>query len=77
MLLRSALRCIIVRMTAAEILKKLEVLGSPANIAGMERYAIVTMKAFGISTPVLKQFAREVKKQAADPHSLAQQLWAT
>ncbi|HKP69151.1 MAG TPA: DNA alkylation repair protein [Pyrinomonadaceae bacterium] len=64
-------------MTVAEIIKKLEALGSPDSIAGMERYAIVTTKAFGISGPVLKQFAREVKKQAADRHSLAQQLWDT
>ena len=64
-------------MTASEVVKKLEALGSPDNIAGMERYAIVTAKAFGIPTPVLKQVAREVKKEVADRHVLAQQLWDT
>ncbi len=64
-------------MTAAEVIKKLEALGSPENLKGMERYAIKTTRAFGIPTPVLKQLAREVKKQAADPHTLAQQLWDT
>ena len=64
-------------MKAAEVLKELETLGSPANTAALERYAIVTTKAFGISTPTLKRFAREVKKKAADPHRLAQQVWDT
>jgi 3-methyladenine DNA glycosylase AlkD len=64
-------------MTASEVANKLELLGSPANVAGMERFGIVTAKSFGISTPVLKQFANEVKKQAADRHKLAQELWET
>ena len=64
-------------MTVAEVLRQLESLGSPADVAGMERYGIVTPQAFGIRTPVLKQFAREVKKSAADRHMLALQLWET
>ncbi|HEX6125609.1 MAG TPA: DNA alkylation repair protein [Pyrinomonadaceae bacterium] len=64
-------------MTVAEIIKKLESLGSPENVAGMKRYAIVAPSVFGISTPVLKQLARDIKKQAPDRHSLAQQLWDT
>jgi 3-methyladenine DNA glycosylase AlkD len=43
----------------------------------MERFGIVAPKAFGVPTPVLKQFAREVKKQSADRHTLAQELWET
>src|SRR5215207_3142682 len=64
-------------MTAAEILKRLESLGSTANVSGMERFGIVTASSFGISTPVLKQIAREVKKQANDHHALALELWET
>ena len=64
-------------MTVADILKKLASLGSSANIAGMERFGIVTSQSFGITAPVLKQFAREVKKQAIDRHTLALQLWET
>ena len=64
-------------MSVDEILKKLESLGSAENVAGMERFGIISKKAFGIPTPVLKQFARQVKKQAADRHELAQELWGT
>jgi 3-methyladenine DNA glycosylase AlkD len=64
-------------MTVAEVLKKLEPLGSPENVAGMERFGIVTTKAFGITAPVLKQFAREIKKEAKDRHALALALWDT
>lgn len=64
-------------MTVAEIVKKLESLGSPENVAGMERFGIVTVKSFGLTAPVLKQFAKEVKKAADDRHALAQELWDT
>jgi 3-methyladenine DNA glycosylase AlkD len=64
-------------MTVTQILKKLESLGSPANVAGMERFGIVTPSSYGITTPVLKQLAREVKKQAVDRHLLALELWET
>jgi 3-methyladenine DNA glycosylase AlkD len=64
-------------MTLKEVLSHLESLASPANVAGMERYGIVTTKSFGISAPVLRDVAREVKKAAADRHALALQLWDT
>jgi 3-methyladenine DNA glycosylase AlkD len=64
-------------MTVAETLKELESLGSPANVAGMERFGIVTAKSFGLTAPVLKQFAREVKKRTKDRHTLALDLWET
>jgi len=62
-------------MTAREIIKKLESLENPANIAGMARFGIVTKKAFGVSAPVLKNLAREIKKQTGDRHQLALELW--
>ena len=63
--------------TVEEIIKHLKSLGLPENVAGMERFGIKTTKAFGIPTPVLKRFAREVKKSANDRHILAQELWET
>ena len=64
-------------MTVAEILKELESLGSPENVAGMKRYAIAAPSVFGVSAPVLKHFARDLKKQTPDRHTLAQHLWDT
>jgi len=59
------------------IIEKLASLENPANIAGMARFGIVTKKAFGVSAPVLKQLAKEIKKQTADRHALALELWTT
>jgi 3-methyladenine DNA glycosylase AlkD len=64
-------------MNAEDVLAKLESFGNRKNVTGMERFGIITPKSFGIRTPALKQFAKEVKKQAHDRHSLAQQLWET
>ncbi len=64
-------------MTSNEITTRLESLCSPENAAGMARFGIKTKKAFGISAPVLKQYAKEVKKQAVDRHALALELWET
>jgi 3-methyladenine DNA glycosylase AlkD len=62
-------------MTADEIIRQLELLENPENIAGMKRFGIVTKKAFGISAPVLKSFAKDIKKQTDDRHKLALELW--
>ncbi len=64
-------------MTVSEVLEKLESLGSPENVAGQQRFGIVTAKSFGVSTPVLKQTAKEIKKQVDDRHAFALQLWQT
>lgn len=64
-------------MTAAEILEELRALGDPANVAGMERFAIKTPSSFGIRAPELKAFAREVKKVVTDRHKIAAELWKT
>ncbi|MEP7149211.1 MAG: DNA alkylation repair protein [Acidobacteriota bacterium] len=64
-------------MTLAEILKKLKSLGSPDNVEGMKRFGIVTTESFGLTAPVLKQFAREVKTATRDRHALAAELWNT
>ena len=62
-------------MTAAEIINELKALSDPAKIADLERYAIKTRKWFGIRTPELKAFAREVKKLVDDRHATALELW--
>ncbi|HRH40053.1 MAG TPA: DNA alkylation repair protein [Pyrinomonadaceae bacterium] len=64
-------------MTADEIVKKLESLENAVNIAGMARFGIITKKAFGITAPVLKNLAKEIKKQTQDRHALALELWQT
>lgn len=61
----------------SRIIEKLESLENPVNIAGMARFGIVTKKAFGVSAPMLKNFAKEIKKQAEDRHALALGLWET
>jgi 3-methyladenine DNA glycosylase AlkD len=60
-------------MTVDNILKQLEQLGTPENVAGMARYAIKTEKAFGVSAPEVKKIAREIGKD----HDLALKLWQT
>ena len=64
-------------MTVDEIVKKLASLGSSKNVEGMSRFGITTKTSFGVPTPILKQFAREVRKQTDDRHALAKELWAT
>lgn len=64
-------------MTAAEVVKKLRSLGRPETVTGMEHFGITTGTSFGVSTPAIKQFARDVKRQTADRHALALELWET
>lgn len=64
-------------MNAEEIVKKLESLGTPENVAGMARFGIVTKKAFGVAAPQIKEIAKAAKKTAPDRHALALELWET
>lgn len=64
-------------MNAGEIIAKLESLENPANVAGMKRFKITAKKKFGVSAPVLKNLAIEIKKQTEDRHALARRLWDT
>ncbi|MBA3543305.1 MAG: DNA alkylation repair protein [Chthoniobacterales bacterium] len=64
------------RLTA-QIVKKLQALGSPENVAGMARFGIVAQNAFGVSAPARKQLAREIKGVTHDRHGLALALWET
>ncbi len=64
-------------MNAKEIIEILEAQADPVNVAGMRRFAITAEKAFGVAAPALKQLAKDAKKQAADRHALALELWRT
>ena len=58
---------------AAELLECLRALGSQANRAGMARYGINVVRAYGVSVSALRPMAREIGQDAA----LARALWAT
>ncbi len=58
-------------MTAPEIIKKLEKLGSAKNVAGMARFGIVAKKVFGVAHPDIDRLARQIGKN----HQLARTLW--
>jgi 3-methyladenine DNA glycosylase AlkD len=57
--------------SAREIIDELKAMGSPEDVAGMARFGINTEKAVGIRLPVLRAFARPLRKQ----HELALELW--
>jgi 3-methyladenine DNA glycosylase AlkD len=71
--------------TASALLAHLMTLENEGNRAGMARFGIATTKALGISMPILRGIARDVKadakKHQANPrafrHTLAQELWAS
>ncbi len=56
-----------------KILRKLKSLRNEKNLAGMARFGIATDKAFGIKHPILKEIAREHRKD----HALALELWGS
>ncbi|MBL8185503.1 MAG: DNA alkylation repair protein [Blastocatellia bacterium] len=64
-------------MMIKEIVKRLEAMGSPENVAGMARFGIVTRRAFGVAASDLKQIAKEIKNGTNDRHALALRLWKT
>ena len=55
------------------IIKDLESQRNEKNLAGMARFGIETSKAFGIKLPVLRNMAKQYKKD----HDLALALWET
>jgi 3-methyladenine DNA glycosylase AlkD len=60
-------------MDAADILRRLQALGNPADRAGMARFGINAEKAYGIRIPKLRALAKEIKRD----HPLALELWQT
>ncbi len=55
------------------ILERLKALTNERNRIGMARFGITTDKAFGINIPILRNLAKEYKKE----HELAIDLWKT
>jgi len=60
-------------MTLKTIIQHLRAAGKPENVAGMARYGIVSVKAFGVPMPMIRSLAKEI----GTDHNLAQRLWAT
>jgi 3-methyladenine DNA glycosylase AlkD len=58
---------------AKAILDELESRRNPDNVAGMARYGIRAIKAYGVSAPVVRRMAKE----AGRDHALAAALWKT
>jgi 3-methyladenine DNA glycosylase AlkD len=56
-----------------EIINYLKSLSNEQNKEGQARFGINTEKSFGINIPVLRNLAKQYKKQ----HELALQLWST
>jgi 3-methyladenine DNA glycosylase AlkD len=67
--------------SAEDIVQELRGLANPANVEGMARYGISPVGTLGVSIPVLRGIAKELKPQRkADPqavHALAAELWAS
>lgn len=61
------------KSTTNEILKYLKTLRNKNNLKGMARYGINTSNAFGVNIPILRNVAKEHKKN----HELALELWDT
>lgn len=59
--------------TVKEIIGYFKSLENPANVAGMKRYEIAADKAFGVSIPVIRNLAKQLKYN----HKLAHELWET
>ncbi len=58
-------------MTYRQIIETLEALANPANVAGMARYGISPVGTLGVSMPLLRKMAKEIRRR----HDLADELW--
>lgn len=58
---------------AQEVVERLVSKANPANVEGMARYGINPHNTLGVSMPVLRDMAREIKRN----HPLAVELWET
>ena len=60
-------------MTKAEVLDFIKSNYNPENVKGMARFGISPVNTFGISMPMLRALAKEIRKD----HALALELWKT
>lgn len=64
-------------MTSREIITELKKNANPKNVDGMARFGIQGKEILGISMPILRKLAKDIKKGESDTHALAQELWNT
>lgn len=57
-----------------ELLSELNELGETNYLEGMKRFAIENAKAWGVKIPLVRAFAKPLKKRS-DRHALAMQFW--
>ncbi|MFA6423155.1 MAG: DNA alkylation repair protein [Patescibacteria group bacterium] len=62
-------------MKKEDIITKIKSLKNEKNIAGMARFGINTKNTYGVSMPILRQMAKEIKKSTTNNHELAMELW--
>lgn len=63
-------------MNSKEIIKKLKTYRNERNVAGMARFGISGKNVLGVSIPILRKIAKEIKKEAGDSdHKIALELW--
>ena len=58
-------------MDSMEIIKVLREFANPENVQGMARFGIASENTLGVSMPIIRQIAKDVKKN----HQLALELW--
>jgi 3-methyladenine DNA glycosylase AlkD len=61
------------RLQYDDIIEQLKSQANPANVAGMARFGINPQNTLGVSMPVLRELAKQIKKD----HALALKLWAS
>jgi 3-methyladenine DNA glycosylase AlkD len=70
-----------VTATAVQVVESLRAQSDAENVAGMARYGISTFGTLGVSMPVLRETARQLRRsrpgQPGFLHDLAAQLWAS
>lgn len=59
------------RTAAQEVIERLKASANPENVQGMARYGINPHNTLGVSMPLLREMAREIKRN----HALALELW--
>lgn len=60
-------------VTSEQVIMRLRHQACPRKVAGMARFGIQAQQALGVSMPILRQMAREIKRN----HALALELWAS
>jgi len=63
------------KVTSRQIIQQLKSQKNEKNIAGMARFGIKGGQMLGISMPVLRKIAKDIKKSRENTHQLAQELW--